>query len=393
MKEAELSLDEKVGLLGKAYAAGSRSFEENDDAKQDIADINKKIYNREGDVFTLYQKTRQWSLEYFAHIYRRLGSHFDRLYFESEVYESGKSLVLEYEKKGVFEKSDGAIIFPGEKYGLHSRVFLTKEGNPTYEGKEMGLGKLQFQEYDPDLIVHLVGPEQSGYFQVVFKALECIFPYTTGREYHLAYGWVRLKQGKMSSRSGNVVLGEWLIEESKKEIYNILQKSESKYSKKDQDEIAEKAAGAAVKYAFLRVSTKNEIAFDFSQSVSFEGDSGPYLQYAYARCMSVLRKGKADHNTEAVHTLPVGSLNDEERAIARYLMYFPDIIREAAATYAPSLVCSYLFTLSQLFNALYAKHQILGVPESPVRLGLTAAVAQVLKNGLYLLGIEILEKM
>lgn len=240
----------------------------------------------------MYEETRQWSLDYFANIYERVGSHFDRYYFEGEVYESGKQYVLEGVKKGIFVESEGAIIFPGKKYNLHNRVFVTGEGNATYEGKDVGLARLQFDEYHPGIIIHVVGPEQASYFQVLFKALELVFPETAGREFHLIYGWVKLKEGKMSSRTGNVILGEWLLDEAKKEITKILDQTGSKYNKPQREEIAEKAAVAAVKYSFLRVATKQEIAFDLAESVSFEGDSGPYLQYTYARAKSVLRKGQ-----------------------------------------------------------------------------------------------------
>lgn len=380
------SLAEKMEFLGQAYAAGNKAFEESEEAKKEIGELNKKIYAKDSSIMPLYEETRTWSLDYFDAIYNRVGSHFDRLYFESECFEEGKKLVMEGVKTGIFKESDGAIIFPGEKHGLHNRVFITKDGNATYEGKEIALAKLQFDEYHPDRIIHVVGPEQAGYFQVLFKALEQVFPQTTGKEYHLIYGWVKLKHGKMSSRTGNVVLGEWLIEEAKKEIYNILQKNKSNYTKEEQDSIAEKGAMAAVKYAFLKVSTKQEIAFDLKESVSFEGDSGPYLQYTYARCKSVLRKAKNTGFTK----YDVRITNNEERSIARLIHFFPEIVSHAATSLSPSLVCPYLFKLAQAFNLFYQKHPILG---SEARLALTATTAQVLSNGLYLLGIETIERM
>lgn len=437
----------KVEFLGKAYAAGSKAYEENDEAKAEIGEINKQIYAKDSSIYALYEETRQWSLDYFEAIYQRVGSHFDRYYFESEVYESGKKIVLEALKKGIFEKSAGAIIFPGEKFarldsppaspepqrgessarrGLHNRVFITSEGNTTYEGKDIGLGQLQFAEYHPDRIIHVVGPEQAGYFQVLFEALAQVFPETRGKEQHLIYGWVKLKQGKMSSRSGNVVLGEWLLDEAKKEIYNIIQKSASKYKKELQDEIAEKAAVAAVKYSFLKVGTEKEISFDLKESINFEGDSGPYLQYTYARCQSVLRKAdKSGVFTNRSRELtgkkmPVEAgdqtlskhyhVSDVERRVMRLIFHFPDKVAEASLALSPNTMCQYLFTLAQEFNLFYAKHSILGIAKSPMgqgkgansrnatgarilRLSLTSATAQVLKNGLYLLGIDVLEQM
>jgi arginyl-tRNA synthetase len=398
------TLADKVELLGKAYAAGSKAYEEDEKAKEKIEKINKQIYQKDIEVYSLYQTTRQWSLDYFDSIYEKVGSHFDRFYFESETYESGKTYVEEGLKKGIFEKSEGAIIFPGEKFarldsarqGLHNRVFITSEGNTTYEGKDMGLGRLQFDEYNPDLIIHVVSREQIGYFQVAFQALAQLFPDTRGREYHLVYGWVKLKHGKMSSRSGVVVLGEWLLNEAEKEIAKILSQSAKKSPLRrpaDEAGIARKAAVAAVKYAFLKVGTKQEIAFDLKESVNFEGDSGPYLQYTYARCKSVIRKAQ---NTEGksgeLWKLGEygGTLNTEEKAVARLIMQFPEVVEDAAYHFTPNTICTYLFHLAQAFNLFYAKHVILG---QPLRMSLTAASAQVLKNGLYLLGIETLEEM
>lgn len=389
----EKSVSEKVEFLGKAYAAGSKAYEEKDTAKADIAQINKQIYAKDPVIYDLYRETRQWSLDYFESVYKRVGTHYDRYYFEGEVYEAGKKAVLDGLAKGVFVESDGAVIFPGEHYGLHNRVFITGEGNPTYEGKDIGLAPLQFAEYQPQLIVHVVGPEQAGYFQVVFKALEQIHPETTGREYHLIYGWVKLKHGKMSSRSGNVVLGSWLLDEAKLQIKAVLKSSTMEYPPEKEEDIAEKAAVAAVKYAFLRVSTTQEIAFDFAQSISFTGESGPYLQYTYARCQSILRK----HLMEVPAGKQLSALNDEERMVARWLMYFPEIVEEAALDFSPSTICTYLFALAQSYNVLYAKHQILADSVSEDartrRLILTETTAQVLKQGLYLLGIETLEQM
>lgn len=390
----EKGIKVKVDFLGKAYAAGSAAYEESDEAKKEIGTINKKIYAKDPEVYAVYEETRKWSLDYFASIYVRVGSHFDRYYFESETYELGKANVLKGLEKGMFENSEGAIIFPGEKFGLHNRVFITSEGNATYEGKDMGLGPLQFKEYNPELIIHVVGPEQASYFQVVFEALAQLLPETRGKEYHLVYGWVKLKRGKMSSRSGNVVLGEWLIDEAKEEIFSILKNSESEYMPEEQEQIAEKTAISAVKYSFLKVSTKQEIAFDLLESVNFQGDSGPYLQYTYARAMSILRKSEelSVGNSQLVEE----KLEKEEILLLRQIYKFPEVVVEAAVQYAPNTIAKYLFDLASIFNTFYNKHSILSAANSEIinsRLAMTQATAQVLQNGLYLLGIETLERM
>ncbi len=412
------TVQEKVEFLGKAYAAGSEAYEEDEKAKAVIIDLNAKVYasaqgfHRENGVdtgsfdylslvsgskkdidavFELWKETRQWSLDYFETIYKRLGSHFDRYYFESECL-AGVDRAREAVKKGILAQSEGAIIFDGKPYGLDTRVFVNSLGLPTYEAKELLLAEKEFVEFGKlDRVIHVVGPEQGSFFQVTFKVEE-LLGLQKDQQYHLAYGWVRLKQGKMSSRLGNVVLGEWLIDSLKQKIYNILEKSHSKYSKDDKDLIADKAAVAAVKYSFLRVSTNQEIAFDLDESINFEGDSGPYLLYTYARCKSVLRKaGDQSYQLSAISY----QLNSEERAVCRLITHFPDVVADSAANLAPSTLCKYLFELAQAFNLFYAKHTILEAVshQSAFRLAMTAAVSQVLKNGLHLLGIATIERM
>jgi len=415
------TIQDKVTFLANAYVAGNKAYEEDGEAKQKINAINKQIYAKDPTIYDLYKETRQWSLDYFDTIYKRVGSHFDRFYFESESFDIGKKLVTEYVEKGVFEKSDGAIIFPGKKYGLHNRVFITSEGNPTYEGKDVGLAKLQFNEYHPDQIIHCVASEQTEYFKVIFEAISQVFPETKGKEYHLIYGWVRLKEGKMSSRSGNVVLGEWLLDETKKEMASILNTGDRGYTKQQKEDIAEKTSLAAVKYAFLKVSTTQEIAFDIKESVNINGDSGPYLLYAYARCRSVIQKREmrgqnTEKSEEILHSVqdninearddikpdqkipdnPSGFRDDtlfaqeEKRNLMRLLFFFPEIVENAGEKCAPNILCSYLFDLSQTFNLFYAKYPILG---NEFRLSLTQKTAETLKQGLYLLGIETIERM
>lgn len=378
----------RAEYLGKAYAAGSKAYEEDEGAKKEIHEINGKIYKgSDPEVNKLYKETRSWSLEYFAEIYKRVGTKFDRLYFESEVAESGKEISVRALKDGILERSKGAVIFPGSKYGLHDRVFITGEDVPTYEGKELGLGKLQFDEYTPDMIVHCVGPEQAGYFQVLFKALEMIFPETKGKELHVPYGWVKLKNGKMSSRTGQVVLGEWLLDEAKKKLLEI---------HKMKDGVAEQVAVGAVKYSFLKTGLTQELAFDLNESISIEGNSGPYLQYTAARANSVLCKAEFPiSNFQFPNKLKIKNLKlkVEEESVLRSLSRFSEVISMSAKMYSPNLLCNFLYDLAQKFNGFYNKDKIIGSDNEDFRLALTFGVGQVLKNGLNLLGIQAPERM
>jgi arginyl-tRNA synthetase len=385
-------IHKRVDFLSDAYTKGAKAYEEDEKAKEEINIINNKIYdNSDEKLMDLYRETRKWSLDYFSEIYKRVYTKFDRLYFESEVFESGKEIAEKALKSGILEKSEGAVIFPGSKHGLHDRVFISSKGVPTYEAKDLGLAKLQFSEYNPDKLIHTVGPEQIAYFQVLFKALELILPDIGDREIHIPYGWVRLKKGKMSSRTGNVVLGEWLLDEAKKSIKKLFETEER---------VAEQIAVGAVKYSFLRTGLNQDIAFDLKESISLEGNSGPYLQYTVARTNSVLTRMHLN-GTPLERYLSKGeslqvwanNLNNEELSVLRVLVHFSEVIESAAKNYSPNLLCNYIYDLAQKYNGFYNKHKIIGSENEEFRLVLTGATGQVLKNGLKLLGIETPERM
>jgi arginyl-tRNA synthetase len=229
------------------------------------------------------------------------------------------------------------------------------------------------------------------------SALGKINPVLAAKNTHVGHGMVRNADGtKMSSRAGTALTAEGLLNAVKDEVYAILKKSSSTYTKGEEDVIAEAATIAAVKYSFLRVSLPSDIAFDIKSSVSFDGDSGPYLLYTYARCQSVLRKA----GIPLTHEESAYQMNPEERAIARLISHFSDVVAEASDHLAPSIICSYVNDLAQAFNLFYAKHTIVEKEESKkdrdtmeFRLKLTSAVARVLSNALRLLGISTVERM
>jgi arginyl-tRNA synthetase len=388
----------KAAILGQAYSRGATNYETSETAKQEIININKQVYRDDPSIREEWAFGRQISLDYFDLVYKRVGTIFSRFYFESEVAPKGMQIVLEHIEDGIFERSDGAIIYRGEKAGLHTRVFVSKEQYATYEAKDLALAPLKYTEYQYDLSIIMTGNEQSPYFSVMFAALKEIDPVLAGKTRHIPFGMVNLSTGKMSSRTGHILTAEWLLDEAKKKINIILSKNASKYTESETKEIAEKAAVSAVKYAMLRVGAASDIAFDIDTSISFDGDSGPYLQYTYARCKSVLRKSKNVSTLEI--RLSNVDLNPEERALAMKIIQFDDVVADAAVNFAPNTLCTYLFELAQSFNTFYAKHSILGElsavssqPSAYHRLALTAATAQVLKDGLYLLGIETVERM
>ena len=391
--EAEqLSLPEKAHLLGQGYVKGNQEYEEK---KAEIDELNSKLYRGEKEIMLVYKRTRQWSLDYYDLFYKRFDTKFDKLYFESDVAEAGKKIVLKNVGK-VFENSEGAVIFDGEPHGLHKRVFITHDGNPTYEAKEMGLAPLQYKDFPFDLNIHVVANEQSGYFQVVFKALELLDEKFKGREYHLPMGMVQLVGKKMSSRTGIIVTVDGLLDEVKNLLANLITSEE--LSQKEIEEVKEKGTIAAVKYSVLKTDTKSNVMFDMERSVALDGNSGPYLLYTYTRCKSILRKAPASvpRQTRDYGEAKQSNLSKEELDLLRTMYKFPEVVQEAAEKYAPSLICNFVFGLAQLYNNFYNTHSVLQADteeQKEFRLLLTSAVAQLIQNSLSLLGVKTLDRM
>ncbi|MEK9166412.1 MAG: arginine--tRNA ligase, partial [Patescibacteria group bacterium] len=367
---------------GEDYVQGNIAYDEDPNAKEEIDAINKKIYERsDGKVNAAYDAGRKKSLEAFEEIYKTLGTKFDFYFFESEVQGRGREIVEEGLQKRIFEKSDGAVVFRGEKYGLHTRVFINSQGLPTYEAKELGLSKIKYEKFSYDASLVVTANEITEYFKVLLKAMELLYSDLAEKTHHVAHGVLRLPEGKMSSRTGKVIPFRELLGEVKKVILEKMGEVENK------ENVAEKISLGAMKYSILKQSIGKDIVFDFKTSLSFEGDSGPYLQYTYARCRSVLRKAGGGRSEGAA---PRSSKVEEAE---RMLLRFPDAIARAQKEIDPHYIATYLSELAQAFNNFYAREKIIGSPEEAEKLTLTEAVSITLKNGLWLLGIEAPEEM
>jgi len=361
---------------GQAYAFGNKFYEDDENVKKEIQELNKKIYERsDKNINKLYDQGKKESLAAFDKIYEKLGTKFDDFIFESQSGPVGKEIVLENLGKIFHEGDNGAIIFKGEKFGLHTRVFINSEGLPTYEAKDLGLANIKNKKYKYDNSVVVTGNEVNDYFKVMLCALEQINPELAKKTKHIGHGMLRLPEGKMSSRTGNVVTGESLIE-----------KVQELVKEKNKDEnISEAVAIGAIKYSILKQSIGSDIIYDFNKSISFEGDSGPYLQYAYARAESVLRKAKAEKVKPSLKIFP-----EQITQLEKKICQFPEVVSKSAKNFEPHFLVLYLTELAGEFNNYYAKNKI---ADSPYRLALTANFAKVMKNGLWLLGIKTLEKM
>ncbi|OGG57901.1 arginine--tRNA ligase [Candidatus Kaiserbacteria bacterium RIFCSPHIGHO2_01_FULL_55_17] len=365
--------------LGKAYVAGAAAYEESAEVRKEIDAINAKVYDRsDNEVNTLYDAGRKVSLAHFEKIYQTLGTKFDHYFFESEAAPQGLEIVRAH--PDVFVQSEGAIVY----HGPHTRVFVTSKGLPTYEAKELGLAKMKAQQWPFDTSISVTAHEQSGYFEVVLDAMKKVMPELAPRVKHISHGMMRLSSGKMSSRKGEVITGESLLEDLKGAAHERAKESRAE----DPAKLAEAVAVGAIKYQILKQASGRDIIFDRERALSLEGDSGPYLQYAHARAHAVVEKAKEQKVSAKIDS------NAEPTELSRLLHRFPEAVEYAARELEPHLLTNYLLEFAGAFNRWYANEQILdGSTSSPHKVALTDAVRVTLKNGLWLLGIPAPEKM
>jgi len=335
---------------GASYAYGAQEYETH---KEEIDTINKKVYDKsDAEINSLYDVGRKESLEHFEEIYTALGTKFDHYFFESTTAPRGLTLVQKYPE--VFEESDGAKVFKGEPYGLHTRVFVTSRGLPTYETKDLGLMELKKETLEPALSITVTANEQSDYFKVVLEAARHVpeLADLVAKTKHVSHGMMRFAEGKMSSRTGNVITGESLLADLTVAARN----------RKD-------VAVGAIKYTVLKSGKGKDIIFDPEKSLSLEGDSGPYVQYALVRARSLLRAAKEAGIAGSAREMPA-----------------------RATVHAPART-TYLTEVAAAFNGWYATNKVIGGSNPPYGVYLTQAVERVLSEGLHLLGIPAPEEM
>lgn len=374
-KLTEIPISTRSEWMAECYVAGTNAYEEDETAKATIITLNKRLYQLLADTdhdspfAHIYWTCRQWSYDYFNAFYKRIGTPFEKYYPESDVAPLGLQTVREQTEKGVYKQSDGAIVFEGEPYGLHTRVFINSQGLPTYEAKDVGLIMQKWQDYHFDRSVVITGNDIDEYMKVVLKSVEQFRPELVRRTTHLSHGNVKLQGGvKMSSRKGNFLRAATVLDAA------------NEANKQATGREDEQVVLGAVKYAFLKQRIGADLIYNPTESVSLEGNSGPYLQYAHARARSILKKGGQ----------PGAQLNDldeHERSLARKIGEYPEVLDKAVRELMPHHVAGYLYELAQTFNRFYEHAIVVGDPREATRLKLVELYAAVLQDGLQLLGI------
>ena len=362
---------------------------------REAQDMLRKWEANDPEVRALWAKMNSWVYAGFDETYRRMGVSFDKIYYESETYLEGKSEVEKGLASGAFyRREDGSVWADLTKDGLDEKLLLRSDGTSVYMTQDIGTAKLRFQDYPIDKMVYVVGNEQEYHFKVLSILLDRLgFPF--GKELvHFSYGMVELPNGKMKSREGTVVDADDLMDkmvEDAKEIY--LQKNDQSPMTNDQcDQVARMVGLGALKYFILKVDPRKNMLFNPAESIDFNGNTGPFIQYTYARIQSVLRKAEArdlDISTSR-------DLEEKELALIQRLCEYPSIVRTAGDEFSPAVICNYAYALACDFNSFYHDLSILNEPDASkraLRLLLAKNVAKVLRAAMSLLGIEMPDRM
>jgi len=400
-------------LVGNYYVEFDKAFkaevselvnegQSEDDAKKnapillEAQEMLRKWEAGDEEVVELWKTMNQWVYDGFEATYKAIGVDFDAYYYESDTYLLGKEFIAEGLKTGVFfKKEDGSVWCDLTEDGLDEKIVLRSDGTAVYMTQDIGTAIQRLKDY-PDVrgMVYTVGNEQDYHFKVLFLILKKLGFEWAKNLYHLSYGMVDLPSGKMKSREGTVVDADDLIQEmadTSEEISKELGKLDD-YNEDEKKALYKTIGLGALKYFILKVDPKKRILFDPKESIDFQGNTGPFIQYTYARIQSILRKSKNSENTEVLDI----SLHEKEKQLLKQLELFPEVIQNAAIQHSPALIANYTYDLVKDFNSFYQNVSILGADsdkEKTFRVALSRTVGQTIKNAFSILGIDVPERM
>lgn len=394
--KGETPKERKGAWLGSMYSTAHNKLEEERGTdteatnREQLTAILKQLEQKSGEFYDLWKVTREWSIELMNEVYKWADVKFDVWYWESEVDSDSVKLAREYYQKGLFIEDQGAIGVNLEEYKLGFCMLLKSDGNGLYATKDIELARRKFQDYKIEKNIYVVDKRQEHHFKQVFKVLELMGFENAKKCFHLQYDFVELPDGAMSSRKGNIIPLQSLIENMVKVIKDqYLNRYNDSWTPAQIEETAQIVAKGAIKYGMTRIDSGKKIVFDMQEWLKLDGESGPYVQYAYARINSMLTKLGAPTSQEIHAVAP------QEKELVAQLMNFHQVVQQATEQYKPSALTAYLYDLSKAYNSFYAECPV-GSAQEPVRssrLMLSKATALTLKKGLSLLGIEAPEKM
>ncbi len=379
-------------FVGDFYVLYAKKAAENPEMETQIQEMLRSWELGDDETLQLWKKLNGWALEGFEETYKRFGIRFDKVYNESEHYAEGRNIVVDAFKKGLLKKDEkGNILIELKEYGMPDKILLRADGTSIYVTQDINLARLKYRDFKMDKSVYVVGSEQILHFSQLFKILQLLKIYS-GETHHLAHGMVYLPEGKMKSREGRVVDADNLVTEMVAIASEEVKKRYSGISEAEIQKRAEQIGMGSIRFFILKYDPLKDFVFNPEESISFDGETGPYVQYAHARICSIIEKYGKKLPASADFSL---LKEKEEQLLIRLLFRFPAAVEAAANSYKPLLIARYLLDMAQTFNNFYHQHQIIKADEETrkARLLLIAAVRQVLRNGLNLLAIEAPERM
>lgn len=376
-------------FVGDFYVMFNKKEKQNTKMELESHKLLQKWEEGDKHVLALWKRMNKWALEGFKETYRKFGIKHDVEFFESEIYKEGKEIVEKGVKEGVFQKKEGGLVISDlKKEGLGEKVLLRGDGTSIYMTQDLYLAKLKQEKYNLDKSIYVVGNEQNYHFQVLFTILKKL-GFNTENMKHLSYGMVNLPEGRMKSREGTIVDADDLMEEVQTLVKKEL-KSRGKISKKELEKKSLSIALAAIKYILLRVDTKKDMIFNPKESIDFEGETGPYLLYSYARASSILKK---INKKKIPEDYSIGDIEQKEIELIKKISDFKNILDKSLKELNPSYIANYSYQLSKIFNEFYHACPVIGSHKESFRMDLVISFRQILKISLNLLGINYLEKM
>ncbi|MGM5483996.1 MAG: arginine--tRNA ligase [Nanobdellota archaeon] len=383
-------------FVGDFYVKYSQYEEENPEAKTEVQELLKKWENNDPETISLWKKMNEWAYEGWKETYEKLDFRPEKSYYESETYKGGKDIIIDGYRKGLFDKDDeGKIIIDFEKEdknkNLGKKVLLRADGTSIYITQDINTAKIRYDDFKFDEMIYVVGNEQQYHFKVLFEVFKKLGWSFGDKCYHFSYGMVELPEGKMKSREGTVVDTDDVLENMKELASEEVDKRYNDLDGKEKEKRAECIALSAIRFFFLKHDALKNFVFNPKESLSFEGETGPYVQYTYARIASIKRKAGIDFHNPDFSFLK----EDDEKYIAMLLDDFPEIVNKAFKEMKPNYLCHYLIKLCQNFNSYYSRYKIISEDEKlmEARLYFIDKIQFVIKKGLDILKIETLEVM
>ncbi len=377
-------------FVGDYYVKFFEEAKKNPKLDEEVHECLRKWESGDKDTLALWKKMNNWALQGFKETYDKFNLKTDKTYYESEIYQSGKEIILEQFKKGTIDKKkDGAYFADLTREGLGEKILLRGDGTSIYITQDLYLAILRKKEYNFDKLIYVVANEQNHHFKTLFTLLKLFGYKWADKLYHLNYGLVHLESGRLKSREGNIVDADDTIEITKNLALEEINKRYKDLSQKEKESRAMQIAMSAIRYFFLKIDRLKDLTFIPQESLSFEGNTGPYLLYTYARARSILKKAKYTNKK----AYKIKEMPDMEKQLIFHIARFPQIVLHSYRNLSPNIIANYAYQIAKIFNELYHSDRILGSENEQFKLVLLDSFSQVLKNALSLLEIDTIDKM